>query len=251
VKRDAAAVEALRHRIRHMERGDRTAHPVLPFGLPVVDEHLPGGGLALGALHEVAGGELGTVHGATATLFAAGILARLTGTVLWCLRYPDLFAPALAAAGLHPDRVIYLEVGDERSVLQAVEEGLRHGGLAGVVGEISNLPMIASRRLQVAAETSGTLGLMLRRWQATEAAVAFSQPSAAMSRWRITALPSSPLPVDGIGRAVWRVELLRYRGAEPCTWILEACDRRGYLAVPADLTGEAVPVAAPQWRAAG
>jgi protein ImuA len=71
---------------------------VLPFDLPVVDERLPGGGLPLGALREVAGGELGAVHGATATLFAAGILARLTGMVLWCLRHPDLFVSALAAS---------------------------------------------------------------------------------------------------------------------------------------------------------
>jgi protein ImuA len=132
--------------------------------------------------------------------------------------------------------VIYLEVGDERSVLQAVEEGLRHGGLAGVVGEISSLPMIASRRLQVAVKTSGVLGLMLRRWRATEAAIAFDQPGAAMSSWRITAAPSSPLLTAGIGRAVWRVELLRRRGAEPCSWVLEACDARGHLAIPADLS---------------
>ena len=232
---DPYVVQALRQRIRHMERSDRGKPSVLSFGIPSMDERLPDGGLALGALHEVAGGELGAVHAATAALFAAGILARLAGTVLWCLRHPDLFAPALAAAGLHPDRVIYLEAGDERGVLHAVEEGLRHGGLAGVVGEISRLPMIASRRLQLAAETSGVPVLVLRRWQATETPIAFERPSAAMSRWRITTLPSTSLPTIGIGRARWRVELLRCRGSDPCSWDLEACDAQGRLAVHADL----------------
>jgi protein ImuA len=234
-KRDLQAVEQLRHRIRHLERGNRPPHPVLPFGVLAIDRHLPDGGLSLGALHEVAGGELGALHGAAAALFAAGILARLTGMVLWCLRHPDLFAPALAGAGLHPDRVIYLEAGDERGVLQAVEEGLRHGGLAGVVGETSSLPMTASRRLQLAAEASGALGLILRRWEATSAVNVFGQATAAVSRWRIATLPSSPLPVDGIGRPRWQVELLRCRRAEPCSWDLEACDAQGRLAVPADL----------------
>src|SRR4051812_13279398 len=43
----------------------------------------------------------------------------------------DLFAPALAAVGLHPDRVIYAETHRESEVLAATEEGLRHKGLAG------------------------------------------------------------------------------------------------------------------------
>ena len=34
-------------------------------------------------------------------------------------------APALAQAGLPPDRVIYVEAGDEKSVLICFEEGLR------------------------------------------------------------------------------------------------------------------------------
>jgi protein ImuA len=44
-------------------------------------------------------------HAAVATLFVAGILARNKGPVLWCLLRRDLFAPALAGAGLHPARV--------------------------------------------------------------------------------------------------------------------------------------------------
>jgi protein ImuA len=76
-----------------------------------------------------AGGGNGAIHGAGAALFAAGIAARTRGKVLWGLTRPDLFAPALAQAGLMPGRVIYVEAGDERSVLICFEEGLRHGGL--------------------------------------------------------------------------------------------------------------------------
>src|SRR3546814_6757865 len=68
----------------------------------------------------------------------------------------DLFAPALALAGLDPDRVIYVEARDETSLLSCFEEGLRHGGLGGVIAEAARLSMTASRRLQLAAESTGT-----------------------------------------------------------------------------------------------
>ena len=130
-----------------------------------------------------------------AVLFVAGVLARIDGTVLWCLRTRDLFAPALAGAGLHPDRVIFAECGNERTVLLCLEEGLRHAGLAGVVGEVARLPMTTSRRLQLAAEASGVTAFVIRRWRTAQEAQEFGQPTAATTRWQITAAPSSPLPV--------------------------------------------------------
>jgi hypothetical protein len=92
-----SGIEELRERIRRLESAVGRRRLVLPFGLKAIDRHLPGGGLALGALHEVAGGGHGAIDGAAAALFAAGIAARLRGRVLWCLTRQDLFAPALAA----------------------------------------------------------------------------------------------------------------------------------------------------------
>src|SRR3954464_15391755 len=107
-------LDELRSQIGRVERSGRAARDVLPFGVAPIDRPLPAGGLALGALHEITGDGLGAVHGTTAALFAAGILARIPGPVLWCVKSLDLFAPALAQVGLHPDRVIYAEAGDER-----------------------------------------------------------------------------------------------------------------------------------------
>ena len=150
--------------------------------------------MALAALHEVAGGGHGATDGAAAALFAAGIAARLRGRVLWCLTRQDLFAPALAQAGLMPDRVIYVEAGDEKSVLICFEEGLRHGGLGAVVAEVASLSMTASRRLQLAAEGSGTIGLAIRRWRRPAEAADFGQPTASVTRWHAGASARSPQP---------------------------------------------------------
>ena len=106
-----SALESLRAQVRQIEGQHRRATPWLPFGVGAVDARLPGGALPLGALHEIAGGGNGAIDGAAAALFAAGIAARTRGKVLWCLTRLDLFAPALAQAGLNSDRVIYLEGG--------------------------------------------------------------------------------------------------------------------------------------------
>jgi len=213
-----------------------TSRPVIPFGIPALDHALPSGGLLLGALHEVAGAGPDTEHGAAAALYLAGVLARMEGPVLWVQQRPDLFAPGLACAGLYPGRVVFAEAG--KDVLAAMEEGLAHPGLAAVVGELAGrLSLVASRRLQLGAEKSGVMAALLRRSRAFDDPE-LSAPSAAVTRWRITALPSQPpLPhastVPGLGPALWRLDLTHCRGGEPGSWIVEACDATGRLALVA------------------
>jgi protein ImuA len=238
----AAVLQELRLRIARLECGTPThgAHGgrrTLALRVAVIDRTLPGGGLALDALHEVAGAGPEVEHGAAGALFIAGLRARLRGPVLWALGQPDLFAPALAAVGLSPRRVIYIEAGT--SVLLAMEEGLRQKGLAGVVGEVRKLGLTASRRLQLAAEASGAIAFALRRSRRFNDA-ALDEPSAAVTRWRIASLPSPPPLRDApdtpdLARARWRLDLVRARGAEPGSWIVEACDAKGRLALAADL----------------
>jgi protein ImuA len=230
-----AALSDLRRRIVALDRSARARRPALAFGIEAVDSHLPWDGLPLGTLHEFAESGLEAEHAAAATLFIGGCLARLKGSVLWCLRGRDLFAPALASVGLHPDRVIYVETWKDAEVLPAMEEALRHGGLAGVVGEVAQLSLVASRRLQLAAEGSGVPAFALRRWRNDAERASAAEPNAAFTRWHIAPAPSRPPAVPGLARARWRVDLLRCRGAEPHSWIVEACDAKGRLALPADL----------------
>ncbi|MGO4741438.1 ImuA family protein [Bosea sp. 2KB_26] len=244
--RPELAILSLRAQIERIEGTNRRAKAVLPFGIAEVDARLPGGGLALGALHEVAGGGNGAIDGAAAALFSAGIAARTRGRVLWCITRPDLFAPAIAQAGLGADRVIYVEACDDKTVLSCMEEGLRHGGLGSVVGEVARLSMTASRRLQLAAEGTGSIGIALRRWRRQTEAADFGQTTAAMTRWRVSVMPSAALPVPGVGRPRWLVELIRARAGDSADFELEACDDTGCLALPADLVHR--PGAAEGWR---
>jgi len=244
--RPEPAIESLRAQIEKIEGRGRRAKSVLPFGITDIDSRLPGGGLTLGALHEIAGGGNGAVDGAAAALFAAGVAARTRGKVLWVITRPDLFAPALAQAGLAPDRVIYVEAGNDKTVLACIEEGLRHGGLGAVVGEVARLDMTASRRLQLCAEGSGTIGIALRRWRRQTEASDFGQPTAAATRWRVSVMPSAALPVPGVGRHRWLLELIRARAGESADFEVEACDDSGRLALPAELVNR--PASAEGWR---
>jgi len=233
-------------RIEHLHPRDPSRPLSLPFGIEAIDQALPTGGIRLGALHETASAGPDTEHAAAATLFVAGILARRDGPVLWVLRQADLFAPGLAGAGLQPDRVIFAEAG--KQVLPVMEEGLRQSGLAAVVAEYTGkLSLLASRRLQLAAEQSGILALLIRRSPGFDDP-ALNEPTAAITRWRIAALPSPPaLPqapdTPGLGRARWQLELTRCRGGEPRSWNVEACDATGRLGLVPDIADRSVKAA--------
>lgn len=232
----AKRLESLRAEVRRIEGiGVGSTAPVLPLGVAEVDERLAGGGLAARALHEVAARSPDLADDASTTLFLAGLAGRKSqaddgGQVLWALARRDLFAPGLAGAGLGPERLIYAECRSDEEVLAVMEEGLRHGSLSAVIGEVGRCAMASARRLQLAAEEGGTLALMLRRWKKA-GRDPLAEPSPAVTRWRIGCAPSVPLPVEGVGRACLAAELARQRGGEPHSWILEAPDAEARLAL--------------------
>ena len=238
-------IAALRAEIGALERAGRAGGAAsFPFGVDSIDRRLAAGGLAACALHEIAGASPGLADEAAATLFAAAAAVRAgsegEGHVLWALVRRDLFAPGLAQAGLAPERVLYAECRRDEEVLAVMEEGLRHGGLCAVVGEVGRVPMAATRRLQLAAEEGGTMALMLKRWRrAGEDPLAL--PSAAVTRWRIAPAPSALLPAPGVGRARWRLELARQRGGEPFTLFVEAPDEKARLALAPAAADRAAP----------
>ncbi|RYD54602.1 MAG: protein ImuA [Sphingomonadales bacterium] len=232
-----------------METGGFRRRPALPFGVEAMDSRLADKGLRLDALHEVAAAGPDMAEDCAATLFMAGIAARAWGPVLWVVRRRDLFAPGLSQAGLDAKRLIYAEARDDAELLAVMEEALRHRGLGAVIGEAKRADMTATRRLQLAAEGGRTIALLMKR-HAREGHDPIGMPSAAVTRWRIGCAPSTPLPVEGVGRHRWRVELARQKGGEGFTQILEACDATGRCALPAQLANRPAAAGGAARRAA-
>lgn len=255
---ERALLPELREHIRRIERPAAATHGVLPFGVAAIDRVLPSGGLARGALHEILGLGGDEEDGVLAAAFAASIIGRLMaagdGMGLWCLPRPDLYGPGLAAHGLDPGRLVLVRALRDAEILWAMEEGLRAPGIAAVVGEVGALPAVASRRLHLAAERSGITALLLRRWRdGGQAARERVLPNAAVTRWRIAALPSQPPRREpGVGRSRWRVELLRCRGGEPAYWEVEGADATGHVSLAAALADRpSAPVSAERFRRVG
>jgi protein ImuA len=220
----AEAVESLRRLLPRME-GIRADGDVLSFSLPGLDEHLPLGGLAFGALHEVAPeatGDLPTAFG-----FVAALLSRMPqrgpqdGPVLLIVSrrgladYGRPHGHGLNALGLDPARVILVETVDERQALWTMEEALRSGAPAAVAGAIgTGLDLKTSQRLQLAARTSSLPLLLLRPAGAMGT-------SAAATRWRIGAVEAARDRFGLVARWRWRVQLERCRNGRPGEWLVE------------------------------
>ena len=71
-----------------------------------------------------------------------------------------------------------------------------------------------------------SIGIAVRRWRRQTEAADFGQPTASATRWRVSTLPSTPLPVPGVGRARWLLELIRCRAGESADFVVDACDAR-------------------------
>ena len=208
----------LKASIARIERGG-AARGAVPLGVPAIDAALPNGGIATGAVHEAMGSAAGG--------FVAMLAGRLAGPVLWCAMASsraELFGPGLAAFGLDTRGLVIARCASRDDMLWAMEEGLRDPAVAAVVGEPgAPVSLAASRRLQIAAETSGVTGLILRRGTAAGALA----PSAVFSRWQVDSAPllgAVAVPPHG---ARWRLTLRRCRGGfgdGDRTWLVDWCD---------------------------
>lgn len=221
------------HALRLQSRPTR----VLPFGDVRVDNHLPGGGLPLGVMHELHADGIEREVGAVGGAFAATLLARLPdrGAILWIATVSDLYAPGLLAFGLDPGRVINVLARDDAQALGTMELALREGGVAAVLGEVSALGRLPGRRLHFACLKHGVTAFVLRRAPyGAGSARAERDGMAATTRWRVAAAPSA-LQAREPGAPRWRVDLLHARGGREGSWVMEVGDAPGALRVVSEL----------------
>jgi hypothetical protein len=145
-----------------------SAPPVqaLPSGCAELDRLLPGGGLPRGALTEI----LIEREGIGELSWLLPAFARATQDERWLVFVAPPYipyAPALAAAAINLARVLIVHPrgGSGRAArddLWAVEQALRAGTAAVVLAWLAHADHKALRRLQLAAEAGGTVGILFR-----------------------------------------------------------------------------------------
>lgn len=199
------------------------------FGVDEIDHYLINGGLPRAALHEWVGGWDG---GASALIaFMAGRFAG-RGLILWCVDgsqsdHGQPHVPGLHHYGLPTHQLMMVFPRRPSDVLWVMEEALRSGQIALVVGECHMITLEQSRRLHLAAEQSGASLLLWRRAGGLSLSAAPNlSPTAAYSRWQIATVsaPSLSPEVQEPAHAAlgwhdhWQITLLRCRGLMPRSW---------------------------------
>jgi protein ImuA len=172
--------------------------------------------ISKGALHEFYGESEADAPSLCAFALLLGAINTNRAT-LW-VRQTHLAAetgephpPGMAELGVDPTSLLFVRASDGLSALQAGFEGARCAALNAVMiemrGEARAYDLTASRRLALAAKTSGVPVFLLRTG-------AKAQASAAQTRWRVRAAPSRALAGKALGPPAFHLTLLRARNGQ-------------------------------------
>jgi protein ImuA len=206
-------------------------------GLDALDHLAPGGAWPCGAVHELLCDPRGPAPTSVMLLLARAAWAVGQGVIVWSDPHRQLYPPALAAAGIDLQRLILLRPRNPAEQIWALAECLRCRGVAATVATVSNLSRIEGRRLQLAAERGGGVGIF-RRIQDS------SHPShyAAATRWMVQPVPGG----DDVQR--WSIQLIHGHGGRIGKNVLLEVDRETGLvrasAPLADRAGATAPARA-------
>jgi hypothetical protein len=144
-------------------RGSECARvaPSVSTGFAELDVELPGGGWPTGAITEIYAERTG-VGEVQLTMPA---IARLTRAGRWATIVAPLhvpYAPALAANGVHLERLLLVETKSADDNVWACEQALRAPCCGAVLLWQDHLNERALRRLQLAAESAGSTLFLFR-----------------------------------------------------------------------------------------
>jgi protein ImuA len=205
-------VAALAEQVRRIEGARRTVGEVVSSGDAGLDRLLPEGGLRRGTLVEWLSGGRGS-GAATLALAAARQAVASAGALVVVDRDGLFYPPAAVRLGIDLRRLIVVRPRSDEERDWAVDQVLRCRAVSAAwcpigssTGHQEPLDQVF-RRWQLAAETSGVLGLLVRP------AAARQEPSWAELRLWVEPLPLAVPRGAGRSRRL-RVELLRARGAQ-------------------------------------
>jgi protein ImuA len=163
------AVETLRQRVRQVEMASVLQRPEdaapIPTGCPALDRLLPDRGWRRGTLVEWLADQPGSGAG-TLAMIAAREAALEGGAVVVMDNRGDFYPAAAAVLGIDLNNLIVIRTKTEKDRLWALDQALRCQGVAAVWAPQEKIDPHTFRRLQLAAESSGALGVLVRDQQA-------------------------------------------------------------------------------------
>lgn len=155
-------VHELRERIQGVAAGGQRAEgKYVSTGFEALDRILGHGGLRRGSLIEWTGAGEGSGAATLALKVAANVL-RHDGTFVVIDKAGEFYPVAAADLGMALERTIVVRPESRHDALWAWEQSLRCPGVAITFGWIDAIDDRVLRRLQLAVETGGGLGFLLR-----------------------------------------------------------------------------------------
>jgi len=151
-------------------RGDQlaqTEEETLPTGFAELDEQLPGGGWARGALTEI----LLEREGIGELRLLLPALARVSAQSTWqaWVSPPHIpYAPALSVAGINLKQLLVAQPQTPADAWWAAEQALRSGACSAVLAWLSAPDEKRMRRLQLGAESGKAWGVLFRSASAAQ-----------------------------------------------------------------------------------
>jgi protein ImuA len=203
------ALEKFREQLRCLEETQRRFSRIVPVA-DAVDRWMPYGGLPAGCIHEVKGESL-----ASALVFSSILSARIAGdrgNIVYIAPSRSLYPIGLLPYGVRLDQLLFAFARRSQHLAWAVMEALRCSQVSAVMALLDGLDLTASRRLQLAAESSGATGFLLGH--ATSAPIA-----APITRWKVS--PYVGKPGQRFDEPAWKLDLLYCRGGRPGNWAIE------------------------------
>lgn len=196
-------LRTLKERIAGIERAGRPGGDQTPVAsrCPPLDCLLPEQGFRRGTLVEWLADDDGT-GAQTLALGTAREACREGGALVVLDEAREFYPPAAVRLGIEPDRLIVVRAANPADNTWALDQALRCLGVAAVLAWPEKLDGRTFRRLQLAAEQGGGLGLLIRPQRVRH------EPS-----WADVRLLVEPLPSAGpAGGRRLRIELLHTRG---------------------------------------
>lgn len=252
----AERLDALRQQIRQIERGGRALDPArIGAGLPELDALLPDGGYLPGSLVEFVAGGVGDAALWLSLDQVARTVRHRGGAAVLVDPRGVLYAPALVGVGIDPGQMVVVRGGEHglqevrgaasgraaggvedcwsgcEAGYWALEQALRCRGVAAVWGMVPTADARWLRRLQLAAEEGGTLGVFLRP------ASVLRYPTWSGIQWQVRPPADGDLSSSGPWR--FRLRLVRARSGAGQEIRLAIDPRRGGLQL--DPAAEATP----------
>ena len=233
----------LRQQLRRWESTAVTSRRSFSSGCAELDDILPDQGFRQGTLVEWFVSQAGTSVGSLA-LLAARSAMQWGGALAVLDRLRRFYPPSAASWDIDLEKLLWIQAANEKEEMWALDQALRSPAIAAVWICLPQVDAIAFRRMQLAVEASGCVGMLIRPGS-TKGQPSWSDVQLSVKPLVRPVQPHSPwidIRQPANENRLFQVSVVRGRGKEGAVVELELDQATGTLRKAAHASGESHPL---------